>query len=427
MGLCFVLVLTAINSIYYSISFAFGSDTGTYLFRGDFLGDFFKIIFSYPKGHVFTQGLMGRLPAILRDYAVNNPYQGIEAFQNGGLSHFHLPPFTTAICLLSIDAFKLIGYRRVFFLILAFCFFIVYFFTKDISHKKTDRLLIFLIAISSYPFLFMLQRGNFIAFASSIFTIMALLYLRRCHSYGAALLMAVAINMRPNLIIFAPLFFFWSKDGLKSLISLFMLSAALFGLSLLYSHAQYPDYTVGNFLKGLQIYQRMYVIGDSAFGYSSSMYTAIKYLLKLAHWTTSLSFLIKVISGFLLILVSYAAYLYYCKKLNDVEFVYLLTASTMLGTPIFADYHLFIFILPILFLLRNNADMFVMGWKKNAMPTFIFVSSCFMLSPMNYYDFNGLYVASLLKTLIVLILCFAIFNTARNRSEVTPHSAEGAM
>jgi phosphoglycerol transferase MdoB-like AlkP superfamily enzyme len=77
-----------------------------------------------------------------------------------------------------------------------------------------------------------------------------------------------------------------------------------------------------------------------------------------------------------------------------------LTALYCLITPIFADYHLLVFIAPILLVLLNFQK-----WAGNYhLISAIVLGSILMLSPKNYYFVSGTSIQLLLNPLILFIL-----------------------
>lgn len=413
-----ILSLTAINSTYYSILFAFGGDTGTYIFRGDLLADYFKVLFSYPKGKISAIAEWDVLPDFMKHYVTHNPYKGVNAFLSGDLSHFHLPPFTTSLAFLNLDAFHVVGIRATFWIVITGAIAILYAVVTACGQNKTQRIALFAIALFSYPFIFALQRGNFFSMFSVLLVAWAVATSQPTRRpYLPTLLFALAVNIRPNLVLLAPLLYFLGGCRTRIFGTFIFFCLTIFAVSLSYAGLIYPDYTFSNFLAGLEIYKATHVIGDGGFGYSTSIYTALKLAQKLFDLNVSLE-----IVGTLVSLTGFLGATYFTvqrklENIDDVELGFALTAMSMLTTPVFGDYHLLTFLVPILLIskLFPSASPGSECVNKTYIP--IVLASAVMLSPLNYWNYGGLYVMSLAKTLIILAACsFLIFNSRGARS-----------
>jgi len=157
---------------------------------------------------------------------------------------------------------------------------LAYFLLKASTLSKADAFLFFLSFLLCYPTLFFISRGNifscFVAF--SIIAYLVLLFKNECFLL-ALLLLAFAVNIRPNAIIFIfALFVTENRHKLTGLIYFTLLTVAIFFPSLEISNVFYPEYTLGHFLNGLSIYHSMYVVGDLGLASGSSLFGALKYV-----------------------------------------------------------------------------------------------------------------------------------------------------
>lgn len=416
LGATVVFLLTSINSIFYSVRFAFGYDTGTFIFRGDLFADFFKVIFSYPYASNALDTDYSRLPLLLKSYVDNNPYKGISGIGYGELTHFHLPPFTTSIVFVCIKLFDVFGV--VPFSISLFglsCFFLLL-TLKLALNESSNYDVILILAIASYPLLFIIQRGNFFSFFATLTATLSVLALRRGYVVVSLMLISLAINVRPNLIVFLPIYYFLPAKNIWRPFFLIAFAAAIFVGCLHVVNAFYPDYSIDSFFAGLSAYKSMYVYGDGGFGYSTSLYTLLKYMNKLFGLNVSLKSLEVFVGGIGLLAILIFTCLYSKSLIAIDEFVLLLTTLGMLSTQVFADYHLLIFILPILVMLGSKDDRAIQFdiIHKHRLKLFLFC--VFMLAPVNYVESKGVYVAPFIKTLAALWIClyipvFALKNT----------------
>lgn len=408
LGATVVFLLTSINAIFYSVKFAFGYDTGTYIFRGDLFADFFKVIFSYPYASNVLDMDYSRLPLLLKSYVDNNPYNGISGVENGELTHFHLPPFTTAIALLCINGFYFFGVVpfSISLFVLSCCCLVL---TLKLALRESNKYdVILILAIASYPLLFIIQRGNFFSFFATWAAFLSILVLRRGRVVISLVLISLAINVRPNLVVFLPIFYFLPVKNIWRPFFLIVLAAGIFLGCLHVVNIYYPAYSIDSFFAGLSTYKSMYVYGDGGFGYSTSLYTFLKYIDKLFGLNVPLQILAALVSGISFLAFLIFTYLYSKRQITIDEFVLLLTTLGMLSTHIFADYHLLIFVLPILLMLGSKEEVTIKADVVHKHRLKLFLFCVFMLAPVNYVESKGVYVLPFVKTLTALWVCVYI-------------------
>ena len=417
-GLALVLLFTALNAIYSAIFYAFNIGSGTFLFAGDLFADFFKFIFSYPYAENYIKESYLNFPRLLKEYAINNPYQGVAAFENWGraVSHLHVTPLTTLISLLTINSFNLFGYLSTSICVVVLIFASIFFSVKNFASTRIEFYLLFFLFVFSYPFLFLAQRGNFFSFVATISLIFSYIFIKKSKICTAAFLVALAINIRPNLIIFAPFVFWISSRHVKFIIFLLLYLGSLFFLSLFICSELYPDYNFPNFAKALILYKELYVIGNWGDAFNTSVYGLLKVvalaLNVIIKIDTRRVFEVLILFTGLMTIVFFLQvnYMYYKKKFDEVELCYLLAAISMLGTTVIADYHLLIFILPLMVIVRNYS-IDLLFKKSNAV---IFFTTCFILSPFNYFLFKGIYLSEFVKTILVVASYFYIVRSPRS-------------
>ena len=417
-GILIIFCLSAINALFYSIGYAFSFKTGTYIVTGDYMADLFKIALSYPKMRDLIQSGAVTFPTalapLLEVYYKYVAYHGVEGLATGQLTHFHLPPLTTFFVLLLIDAFVLMGFIFPTLILLFLTFFLTIWVLKLSTLKTLDRYLLFVAIIFSYPFIFFLQRGNFIGFFSFIFTAFAVVGLSRGAIISSIILMAVAVNIRPNLLVFLPLFYFWPYRALSRPFALMILATVIFFIAEYFTNQSYQDYTLSHFLQGLEIYKVMYIIGDWGFGYNTSVYSLFKFAFKILDIRVSLERTLVIIS-----IISAITMLFIIKMFNEgtmtkSAFVFLLTFVSLLGTPVLADYHLLIFVLPGIFALEECENSRNFENYPISLSGMTFITCCVMLCPLNYISYHGLYVLTLLKIPIALAMSILL---VRHRDE----------
>jgi hypothetical protein len=405
-GLILLILFTALNSCYNAIFYAFNIGDGTFLFKGDLFADFYKFILSYPYAQNYIKESYVEFPNLLKEYAMNNPYQGVAAFDNWGrvVSHLHVTPLTTLISLLFIKSFELIGYILTSISVISMVFASIYFIVKNFCATRLDFYFLFLLFVLSYPFLFLIQRGNVFSFIATISLVFSYIFIKKEKTSTAAFLVALAINIRPNLIIFSPFIFWISNKNVRFVAFLWVYLASLFFVSLFVCSGLYPDYTLPNFSKALMLYKEIYVVGNSGLGFNTSIFGLLKVVVLAAN--RIIAFDVRSVLEVLILLTGLMTiglffqvnYMYYKKKFNEVQLCYLLVVISMLGTTVIADYHLLFFILPIMAIVHNYS----VNIQMDKSTILIFLTSCFILSPFNYFLYGGVYLSEFVKTILVI-------------------------
>lgn len=400
----FILIIIGLglNSIFNSISVALGAEfpRNTFLYIStDLFADFFKWIFSYP--HSFPLKI-DESSILLNSYINQNPYNGISGLANGTLTHFHSPPLSTTISLAYLNLMNFIDPRMLYLASILIMFVTVYFFFKKYVVCKTDKSLLFLSFLLSYPTLFFITRGNIFAgiVALSLIAYLVLLH-RKEHFYIAILLLAIAVNLRPNAIIFIFALLIADRSKIIGLICFICLSTLIFFSSLSISNILYPEYTFRHFLDGLKTYHSIYVIGNGGVAYGSSLFGAFKMMFGYVRYLEPIISLIGIS------VVLYASYRLIKNYLSDTAYIFILCAIYALCSSVFADYHLMVFFAPIIFLyLDNNKTPYQpTGFLARRKFEVIFFSCIFQLIPKNYYFLNEISFQVILNP---LVLVFAV-------------------
>ncbi len=395
-----IFVATAANAIFLSIAFALGRGPGTFIFVGDVFADYLKVVLSYPGAFEVPQNSRLGLTALVSDYVLNNPHLGVEGLEIGALTHFHLPPLSTAYALFSLRLMKLLGPQLVLYLMIFLAVLALYGVAREISSDRRTSAAWLGCFLLSYPSLFILQRANLFSAATSILIIYYMVFLQKGKNTGIAIfLLALAVNIKPNAVIFA-LGLFLVRDGkvLSRLILFSALSCAVFAASLAVSTALYPAYSIPNFLSALRIWRTMYVVGDLGIAYNSSVFTLLKYIFGYHEYLESSCLL----GSLALMLIGFRLYLK--RSLNATSFVFVMCAAYMIGTTHSCDYHLLIFFIPLIFLSmepRGAALSSILCGRNGRSYAVIFVVSCFLLSPKNYIVYYGVSLLVLLNPVVI--------------------------
>lgn len=392
-----VFVLSGLNAMTASVHYAFSFRYGTYLPAGDTIADFAKVVLSYPGAREVPV-----TTALARGYVAENPYGGPAVLAVGGLTHFHLPPLTTSLALASLGVMKLLGPETTYALVVALLAAAYVLLVREVVRGTGDRLLLALALFLSYPFLFMLQRGNAFAALAALCASWALILLRKGKgTFTALLLLAVAVNVRPNVALLAAPILVWTARPARNTLALGALVAGLFAGSLWIAGAVYPAYSLQSFLRGLEIYHRMYVIGPHGAAFSTSLYSLARFVavqagLSLKHLQALEAVLSALAAGVVLL----ATWRRRQGRIGDAEYVFVISAAGMLGTAVFGDYHLLTFAAPLLVALveLEEAPRGAMGIDGRLLAV---VWGCaFLLAPKNYVNVDGVYVLAFTNTLL---------------------------
>jgi len=315
-----------------------GKLNGYFLFfiEEDRYADFAKIIFSF--SHIFS---LENLEFLNVPESWISDVSYIEVFNSTGANGtMFLPPITIIILTISAYIVKFIGinytivYKTVILLIVLFLL------IKLVEKLKESPNLIFI--LFSFPFLFLIDRGNIWAAVSGIF----LFFLFKSFISKNTLsnldlaYFILASSFRPNYLVFG-LVFLYRKDVKDSFIEFFKIGMLYtFVNSIFFSIAVriFPDYSFENF---------MFMVSKYSEGE-----------LRFDTWNSSLhglndNFIKQFILGHNLNLVIFIFYLSvlflaYMKLKNQeidvISFLIILCSFTAITTSPFADYHLIIFI-----------------------------------------------------------------------------------
>jgi hypothetical protein len=223
----------------------------------------------------------------------------------------------------------------------------------------------------SYPAIFAYDRGHIFSLTANSLLIASLL---RTEEKGRVdrltlLLLACAINLRPNFVIFPVIYFlagrhwrFW--DG----VALAVLSSVLFALLMGLAHLLYPAYSPSSWWDGLAVYSKGY-LGGYGQAYGSSLFGALRSTPlgnKGVMWST-------IVAEVVLLATVLTARR---QRLAAAELMFLVSAMMAIGGQVFADYHLLAFLAPLVLVIKD--------WHGSSSQRLIFVTCLFVLVPKNY-------------------------------------------
>ena len=407
-----VLLFIAANALYISIYQAFDEILlTTFLYKGDLYGDFFKIPLSYPFNSkiIFDKS---HLTNLINNYLEQKIYYGYEGFEANKLTHFHLPPLTTLYFLGIRGLMTHINAATIFYTSVLLTFISLIIVIKIFISKNTKIIILYSsLVFISYPFLFAVQRGNLLSiwvFILSIAFIFSIIKLK--HINIGLICFALVVNIRPNSIVLLPMLLFLPKSLIPNKIFLFCfyLIAILIN-SYLMDNYVYPEYNLINFKMGLEKYHHLYVEGPYGYGYNSSLYGMLRYLIL----NTKVAEILSLISSLFLAVITIIKILN--KELSAHEAVYLLCIIGMCGTAVYADYHLMIFLIPLFLLFEidkftERKKMILDNLKLNSFV--IYIALILIIAPKNYVDIDSISLTSILNPIIAIISAIIIFKNS---------------
>ena len=399
-----LIIMVGLNSFFFIFKEALGYGMGSFFFTSDDrFADLIKTAFSYKKvlsniPHI--DDVVKTLDPLYQYYYYRNPYGGIENIT--GLTHFHLTPFSTLLQI--IVGITLGNGLQPNFILLSFfvlCMVFVYLVIYTTNKSKHMAFAMVDLILVSYPLLFLVTRGNYHSFICSIGVIafMNALFIVKKVDLGSMLLFAVAVNIRPSAIIllFALPLVLKNRDSFTAALKIIILSMFLFVLTYLAVHEIYTDYNLNTFLQGLSSYNNLYIEGGGGDNFNSSLHGAIKLIGYIFNMTYSV--IRNIFYVLSLMVLSIVGLMFFLKERTERYLPFVLLSIYVLLNPVYADYHLLIFVIPI-FLIYAQYE----HWEKDKVAlTVITVSSLLLLSPKNYIDILGISLQVLVNPLIMLV------------------------
>ena len=462
-----LICFTFLNMLYCTMGYEFGWGPMTFLSGpDDRFADVIKLSLSFrsvTQGVDNTRSFQSWKP-IYQGYYEHPVYGGTENLASGELTHFHHPPLSTLIFLLC-GIFIVRTGNPSLTLLLFFCVYLLEVWSIILigipRPKRTPGLIlaIWFLCLASYPALVTFGRANYVNAGLTTIPILVFLiaiFARRQASLASLLALAIAVNIHPNAIIFffaLPLAL-GIRRATKPSMQFIAVASAIFGASYFAAHKLYPDYTIANFRKGVAIYGNVYISGGAGVRSGSSLFGLVRVLNRGLH--LGISFPVEMRVFYILamcVLVLACAAVWRASvhgeigtecteketnKDNYGGFVhesnhwplplipFFLVSFYCILSPIFADYHLLVFIAPLVLAYLEPDD----AANRSQLLTLVAITSVLMLSPKNYM-LQHASVQIILNPLIlcgvVLWLTLKLLSEARQRSS-TPavfHAAEG--
>jgi hypothetical protein len=417
-----LIALTLANGFFNSIASAFGAafPYDTFCFSaGDLLADFIKSAVSFPGPAIRS---LDHWPPLYRDYVANNPYGGAAALAEGKLSNLHGMPLPTFILLEARRALAFGGIYAVtagFFAgaIAPFAA-LIWFYCRRQGGAAALCALAFLL---SYPLIFAVTRGNITALLLGLSLVGAVLLIHEGRSpWLVALLLAVAINLRPNAMIFLalPLLHGSFRQTVAWGFASLAMAAAIFAGALALAHQLYPDYTFAHFTQAVLVYRQTYALGDAGLAYGSSLLGGLKFVNILLGSFVATPRLELASSLLGVVALGIWLSLVLSGRLGKRAGLFCFLALYALFSGVFGDYHLIVFIALVAIFVRDGRNPLA-NWRNDDFV--IAAAALLVLAPKNYLFFGGLSAQILVNPLILTAALLVVaFRNLRQKPGMAP-------
>ncbi len=286
-------------------------------------GDFILVVYAVPHSGNYPPGFEA-----ITEWFVNNP-----GYKDGRFTIMHLPPFSMLLTVLASKLFQILSPMLVFF-VLTIALVVSFFSTL---RTKTGAAIAYT-AILSYPVAFMIDRGNLYAGLCGACLVAALV--RRKTDAVGIMLFAVALNIRPNALpVLLPLLIAHRNIDWRFGLRVGIAAVALGVASAIMAHALYPEYTLSSFRHGMSLYLKGTLDSPLMLAFGSSAYSAL-YAMGFPSLVLG-----TVLAG---TLASVAIIVRYFGELDAGNFTFICVSAYALGSAVFVDYHMIVFIAPLI-------------------------------------------------------------------------------
>ena len=322
--------------------------------RPDQFADILKLIYSFT--HIFSiEDLLAM--QVPENWIYKNPYNSV-IYSQGATSNMGTTPLTIVFLTLTakVSDIFLFGYRipAVFFILL-----LVFLFHINFKTAK-DNVYLSLFLVTSYPFLFLVDRGNIMA-GICVFCLYIIFkkFIQKINfSYLDILLFIIASSIRPNLLVFGLVFLTDLTLG-KNILKFFKIGVFyIFSNLIFYNIAKllFPGYTLQKFNVILQHYfgTEVNIVewNSSFYGFLTNLYSVAFIDKKFINFKTYQQLiddffknqnLIYYITVIFLSIMLYAFKIYKQNKITEINLLICIGSVSILSSHPLADYHLFLF------------------------------------------------------------------------------------
>ena len=329
------------DELRYAIGYKY---TSIFVRPDDRFSDLLQVAMSYTS---VTWDLIGShqiasWPDVYRKYLMARPH-----FDGLPLTHYNVPPLgalfhiVIAEILVAFDPTTALWASILLYVALAV--YSVRLLRRFFDVSVMDQVAVLSAFLLSYPAMFMLTRGNFLAgYVSICLAIYVLTAMKGSYRWYGLACLAVAINIRPNTAVFALLeLVALNKHCERSILAVVFFAIAIAATSLGIVQWVDPGFTLDRFMAALRVYDLAYVQGYAGFDMNFSLYGATRVLRDIAGLQPTYSDTCYAFVSLLGILSALGIlYLALIRRLTFVTATFLATALSALFTPVFAFYHM---------------------------------------------------------------------------------------
>ncbi len=424
LSLRIVLITTGLNLAFNlgAILLGHGYPYSFFLFRpDDNFSDFFSLLQTYPGGAVARPSGDWLLHALMPQQP---PSLGAREPGLPSVTHFHMMPLSTLLAQALIGAMRFIDPSLLFFLLLGSILGGWCLIAHRFGQSPAERATWIKLGLFAYPMLMMVQRGNLFAGASAMLIVAALLLgLERRAPIAAAIMLAIAVNIRPNVILLAlPMLALYWPHAWRFSIALGAVGIGIVVVAMLAANALYPAYRLDTFLGGLRVYYELYVVHDWGLPFGSSLLGMMKLVFGPHAWFDAFA------AALSLGLMMLGIIAHRLRRIGDAHMLFVTVGAACLGTSVLSDYHLLVMLIV------------VMGFAAEAKPgdarslgafRVALVTTSLLLAPKNYLYFGlidspiSLQVA--VNPLLLILAIAAVLVGALGRQATAPRSLSRAI
>lgn len=348
--------------------------------------DFFKYVEGFPGGHAARPTIV---PGLGRMVWLGAHPAFTGTLTNDWPTHYHNPPLTILYGLAMARAVQVFDPGLLFLVTIAL---LGWWGWRVAGLAGSERGIWARLLLISYPTIVALTRANMFAAACALLLVHAMVLVTRGRApLLAALLIAVAVNLRPNAIVFAgPLLVTaaqpWRVAGVLTLVA-----GGLFASTMAISHALYPVYGWATFTGGVAHYYQLYVVENLGLAYGSSLFGGLKLLFG---WRPGLDRLALIPPA---LLALGGAAVWFRGRLTRASLVFLVAAVYVTASTVIADYHLLVFLAVPMMIAARADDAPVSPAEAVALAT-----SALLLAPKNELFIGEVSLQVLFNPLILL-------------------------
>jgi hypothetical protein len=331
--------------------------------------DFFKLAFAYPLGTVQP----AVFPGVLTDHVATMKVLA-DGLRGTAVNPDHMLPLATLMALVVRLAMIVVDPLLVF---AACALLAIGSYAAVVKHMwpgPTQLGTWRAVAMFNYAFLFVADRGHMFAFTCAIALMTASWRMVRDRKldWASIALLAIAANLRPNVLIVTAVLFLGLRIGhLRDYVRLTVCGLLLLILALVSARAIYPHYSLATWLAGMRDYSQLYIQHPMTSGFTSSLRSALDVLFGYHPAFGTLCLVLGGIVGLLTLGMARAG------RLDESLVIFLALAIMPVALPAFGDYHLLPFLVPPMLLARKTTPLSPSDWV-------VYGASMLLLVPKNY-------------------------------------------